>query len=76
MLLWQHQKQKICPQEDATVGLYSRLIHMGHDQFSSSSIGTVAILLAFTGSKPVSGFTIHKEMQWSWMHRASKGGDE
>ena len=43
MLLWQHQKQKICPQADATVGLYSRLIQMGHDQFSSSSIGAVTI---------------------------------
>ena len=55
MLLWQHQKQKICPQADATVGLYSRLIHMGHDQFSSSSIGAAVILLLFPGSKSASG---------------------
>ena len=41
MLLWQHQKQKMCPQADATVGLYSMLMQMGHDQFSSSSIGDV-----------------------------------
>ena len=46
MLLWQHQKQKMCPQADATVGLYSMLMQMGHDQFSSSSIGDVHMVLS------------------------------
>ena len=65
MLLWQHQKQKTCPQADATVGLYSRLIQMGHDQFSSSSIGTVAIALSLPGSEPMSGCQTTQEVYGS-----------
>ena len=65
MLLWQHQKQKTCPQADATVGLYSRLIQMGHDQFSSSSIGTGAIVLLTPGSEPMSGCHTTQEVYGS-----------